>query len=166
MPSKLPNELKIFGRDRFWPKVTKTSDGCWEWSGSRNEKGYGLVGIPRVIREILGLRAHTVKTHRLAWILSRGQLVPNGKHVLHTCDNPPCCRPRHLFLGTQQINSQDMVGKHRGPDSPPVLTAKDVKEIRRLVANGEPRRLIAAQFGVVTNTVGKIIRGETWKWLK
>lgn len=75
---------------------------CWLWLKSRNNKGYGKLryqGKPWV-------------AHRLAWSLERGP-VPDGMFVCHHCDNPPCCNPEHLFLGTAKDNMQDALNKGR-----------------------------------------------------
>src|SRR3989304_7134143 len=87
----------------FWKHVDKSSD-CWIWKGC-TAQGYGF---PR-----LHGNGH-VRAHRLAWELTYG-LIPQGKWVLHHCDNPPCVRPDHLFLGTVQDNMRDAALKGRMP---------------------------------------------------
>lgn len=95
--------------ERFWAKVgISAEDRCWEWSGNRNPKGYGSFSPywPPV-------RGATKIAHRWAWMLANGTEVPDGLLVLHRCDNPPCCNPGHLWLGTAADNSADMVLKGR-----------------------------------------------------
>lgn len=87
--------------DRFWSKVNKT-DGCWLWIASRHKKGYGQFKLDGKMR----------KAHRVAWELTYGPIPPD-KNVCHTCDNPPCVRPDHLFLGTNGDNVRDAVKKGR-----------------------------------------------------
>jgi len=89
----------------FWNKVGKGQpDDCWEWTASRSRKGYGQCGW----------RGKSKQTHRVAYMLSNNlENIPAGYQVLHTCDNPPCCNPRHLRLGTAKDNSADMVAKSR-----------------------------------------------------
>ena len=95
---------------RFWSKV-RTGTGCWEWTGARARFGHGLVHV--------GPGGKLAQTHRVAWELMVGP-VPEGMGVLHRCDNPPCVRPDHLFLGTQQDNVRDMWAKGRqGEDAAP-----------------------------------------------
>jgi hypothetical protein len=90
---------------RFWDKVRMgLPDECWEWRASTNSYGYGKFGI---VGRVLG-------AHRIAWELSHGP-VPEGQCVLHRCDNPPCCNPAHLFLGTQADNMRDCKAKGRNP---------------------------------------------------
>jgi hypothetical protein len=91
--------------DRVWEKVLKT-DGCWLWMGSYTNGGYGQVAGPASSGKTMLL------VHRVVWELLHGP-IPDGLVVCHHCDNPPCCNPRHLFLGTHQDNTLDMVRKGR-----------------------------------------------------
>lgn len=94
--------------ERFWEKAEKTDemDGCWLWRACLHvEKGYGLFQRGRH-------EGGCVRAHRQAWLLTVGP-IPPGMHVLHRCDNPPCVRPGHLFLGTQADNMHDMLTKGR-----------------------------------------------------
>lgn len=89
--------------ERFWRYVKKTKK-CWLWIGTRQKPGYGRLGLPG------GKRVEYA--HRLSWIIHKGP-IPVGLKVLHTCDNPPCVRPSHLFLGTHEDNVADMWAKGR-----------------------------------------------------
>ena len=87
---------------RFWAAVPDAAVGCWEWKKGRDLNGYGRVKV-----------AHrTVKAHRVSWTLHFGA-IPTGLFVLHRCDNPPCCRPDHLFLGSTTDNARDAAAKGR-----------------------------------------------------
>jgi len=86
---------------RFWRRVSK-SDRCWTWTGCGTPKGYGVVGY-------LGRQAYA---HRVSWIIHNGP-IPSGMSVCHRCDNPPCVRPEHLFLGTALDNNRDSRDKGR-----------------------------------------------------
>jgi hypothetical protein len=90
--------------DRFWRKVKKGApDECWPWTAYLAPRGYGMMTY-----------AHkTKRSHRWAWELTNGP-IPDGVYVCHTCDNPRCCNPTHLWLGTQFDNMRDMVAKGRG----------------------------------------------------
>lgn len=85
--------------DRFWSKVDPTGH-CWLWMGALNEHGYGVIHGPERLAP------------RTAWELTFGS-IPDGLDVLHRCDNPPCVRPSHLWLGTQRDNTADMIAKGR-----------------------------------------------------
>lgn len=109
-----------------------------------------------------------IQAHRLVWEECFG-LIPDGLRVLHSCDNPPCVNPEHLFLGTQADNMRDMVEKgrsaqHAGVDNGRAkLTIGDVSQIRTRLAKGEKQVSIASAFGVSQRTICKINRGESWQ---
>lgn len=84
-------------------------DACYVWTGTKNPKGYGVLGVGS---RTDGTR-RVVLAHRLAWELVKGPIQP-GLDALHSCDNPPCVRFSHLFLGTQADNMADMANKGRG----------------------------------------------------
>lgn len=88
---------------RFKSKLVLSDSGCLEYSGPRHTKGYGRVY----------LRFTEILAHRIAWEIEHGP-IPHGMAVCHRCDNPPCCNPEHLFLGTIKDNSLDMLRKGRG----------------------------------------------------
>lgn len=91
---------------RFWAKLNRRGPReCWEWSGCKNENGYGQLYANGSARG----------AHRVAWELMRGA-IPDGRSVLHRCDNPACCNPDHLFLGDHTANMRDMVAKGRGSE--------------------------------------------------
>lgn len=81
----------------FWDMTKRTANGCFEWQGYRNAGGYG--------------RYSQKLAHRLAYSFAKGD--PGNLTVCHTCDNPPCCNPDHLWLGTQQDNLRDAMVKGR-----------------------------------------------------
>lgn len=100
---KLPFRAMLWAAaKRFWPRVHKT-DTCWTWTGPRGKGGYGvfLFGRERVF------------AHRMAWQLANKKTIPAGMMACHHCDNPPCVRPSHLFLGTAKDNAQDAKRKGR-----------------------------------------------------
>ena len=95
---------------RFWRNVAvRSTNECWLWVGAIRYDGYGVIG--------LGTRQDGLaRSHRLAWELTVGP-IPKGLFVCHHCDNPTCCNPNHLFIGTARDNHQDMrrKGRHVNP---------------------------------------------------
>lgn len=142
--------------DRFWNYVDmRGKDQCWGWTGTANERGYGVLSV--------GDRNRAA--NRIAWLIHKGP-IPDGMFVCHTCDNPPCTNPDHLFLGTAKENIQDMVSKGRGAfgesSGTSKLSLEDVKEIIRRRASGEMIKSIAASYGVYSSCICKICKGQRW----
>jgi hypothetical protein len=143
---------------RLWARVEKASgDGCWEWNGSRTGFGHGQIGTGS---------GRTVYTHRLSYELAHGP-IPDGLCVLHRCDNPPCCRPDHLFLGTRSDNMADKVAKGRQQRGEragnAVLTEEKVMAILAAYATGEfPVLTLANEYGANEATMRAIVNGQTW----
>jgi hypothetical protein len=96
--------------DRIWGKIDQRGpEDCWEWK-FRNPSP-----VPRYGRVTIGGRSPNRKrilAHRAVWILTHGAL-PVELDVLHRCDNPPCCNPAHLFVGTHRDNMKDRQEKGR-----------------------------------------------------
>ena len=112
-------------------------------------------------------RGVQLKTHRVSWMLHHGALAV-GDNVLHRCDNPPCCNPDHLFLGTKADNTADMIEK--GRDSAPPLrygeqhhaTKFSAAEARAILNDKRPAQTVACDYGVSAKTIYRLRRGETW----
>lgn len=136
--------------ERFWHQVRKgEGDACWEWDGLNN-RGYGLIRSN-------GQRFYA---HRFSWIQAHGP-IPDGLFVLHRCDNPPCVRPSHLFLGTKKDNARDMILKGRGPAAAK-LSDDQVRELRALATWGMKYWLLGKRYGLSTRNIARIVRGETY----
>lgn len=152
---------------RFWIMVDKNGPiqthcpelgPCWRWKGSNKREGYGRFHIA----------GRLVAVHRFSWELANGR-IPEGKSVLHKCDNPECTNPCHLFLGTHRDNMDDMLRKNRQRSSVGELNSRvklkeaDVKKIRELVAvGGMTHREIAEKFGVQRPAISAIVQGRHW----
>ena len=164
--------IKIPLRDRFWAKVPKLPpDSCWEWLGMRclqTKHAYGTLKVNNRRR----------LAHRLMWELTHGP-IPTGLAVCHTCDNPPCVNPDHLFLGTNMDNIEDMMRKGRGagqqgtryqPDVSGTnngrakLSEDDIRTIR--LAYHMNYNELAEHYDVSPSTIGRIVKGDTWKHIK
>lgn len=142
---------------RFWDRVDK-SDGensCWLWTRGKNNKGYGVFSVTGRNRY----------THRLAWILTYGE-IPQNLSVCHHCDNRLCCNPNHLFTGTAKDNVQDMMrkGRNRWGKGNSKLTRIQVEEIReRFGKDGMTHRMLAREYGVAMKTIQSIVHHQRWK---
>lgn len=134
------------------------SGDCLVWSGATTPYGHGQTRI----------RGELHLTHRLMYEWHVGVITPD-LFVLHKCDNPPCGKPSHLFLGSYQDNMDDMVRKGRSASgerhSQVRLTEAAVSEIRILLAEGERMNDIAKYFDVARTTVSDIKHNRTWKWV-
>lgn len=152
MLRKIPSMTEIIIK-RFWSYIKKTR-GCWNWTGSLR-KGYGQFGITGKMYQV----------HRVAYYLYYGQ--PKNI-VMHLCDNPKCCNPRHLKDATQAENLADMARKGRarpnglkGEDhGNSKLTEKQVKQIRKMDGT---HREIARRVGVTRQAISLIKTKKRWK---
>lgn len=96
-------EIKLKTEMRFYKRVNMDNlDGCWEWEGARTPAGYGRITVNN----------RYMYAHRLSYILHNDE-IPKGLYVCHSCDNPPCVNPKHLWLGTARDNKWDSVNKGR-----------------------------------------------------
>lgn len=155
-------------------RVRISDAGCWEWQRATN-RGYGIMQYKKA----------RYRAHRFAYECFAGP-IPEGLAVCHRCDNPACCNPEHLFLGTQADNISDAATKgrngmqrhphrshfnvYRHPvkrgDNHHKVTIPDAElsEIFRLHAEGKTGYEIAAAYGVHNSTIYRILRGDVRKW--
>lgn len=142
----------------FWSSVIVTADDnkCWEWSGIKDYDGYGIIKIGNIY-----------KAHRFAWSYP-DYIIPPKMLICHSCDNPSCCNPKHLFLGTLRDNSDDKVQKGRNPRGEShgmhKLSADQVIEIRLRYAEGNVSSLeLGNEYGVHRKTIIAIVKRRAWK---
>ncbi len=138
-------------QERFWEKVDQSAgdDSCWLWTGTIVD-GYGALSV----------RGKNKKAHRLSYAMSHEEPSPEIQ-VMHTCDQRACVNPRHLVLGTKEINFADMIHKNRHAH---VLHPEDVRTIR--IARGAiPAKELAKQYGVTRAAISSIWNGRTWRHL-
>lgn len=139
--------------ERFWSKVDRRgADDCWPWIAAprKPSEGYGA----------FWLNGRHQAASRVALFLATG-VEPGAQEVCHRCDNPPCCNPTHLFLGSRQDNNADKVQKGRHAfgerNGFSKLTDEDALEIKRLRPNGRAprgyRKTLAARFNVSPATI-------------
>lgn len=142
--------------ERFWNRVKKDANekGCWEWQGSTNEHGYGRVGYQN----------RYFKTHILSWFLTYGKMPENN--LLHDCDNPPCCNPKHLHEGTKAQNSAEMVSRGRSAKgekhSQARLTDEKVLDIRYKSKQGKTMNALAIEHQVSSSTISRVVNRQIW----
>lgn len=148
-------------RCKFWNKIRligASDDDCHEWTRAATLLGYGVVRM----------EGRNFFAHRVAFFLSYGPF-PNALKVCHKCDNPKCCRPDHLFLGTQADNLHDMFRKDRRPSAKGMgtaaakLTDHQVREIRtRYSAGGHTHRSLAKEYGICHSAIYGIVNRIYW----
>lgn len=144
---------------RFWAKVDKRSpDECWPWTAATNAGGYGVIGLSH---DRTGLATHV--SLGLA-----GKPREGDAHACHTCDNPPCVNPVHLWWGTLADNNRDMHAKGRWVNNIPKgiaqkgakLTEDAVREIRSSPLNNVE---LGAKFGVSATLIWKVRNRDLWR---
>lgn len=146
--------------DRFIEKVDKT-DTCWNWTGTTYRRGYGHFG-----RHLDG-KFKMYKCHRYSYEYFKGP-IPEGLLVLHTCDNPACVNPDHLFLGTHQDNTDDMMDKGRWGyprnNSHKHLSLDIAKQVRQFKLDNPKMKqtLISEHFNVSTAQISRILNNLIW----
>lgn len=144
----------------FWSKVIETPSGCWEWQGALEKKGYGHVRRRAV-------HSSPLRAHRYAYYLKHGKFPENL--CCHTCDNPPCVNPDHLYDGTSLENSRDRVNRGRVKMPPSQgslngnskLTEQDVQSIKKSLSI-ESNVNIAKRFNVTHQLISAIRVGRIW----
>lgn len=148
---------------RFWSgvNVTKQNNGCWVWRKSKHSYGYGYFRINK----------KTYLSHKVALTMFYG-VDKTPLQVLHSCDNPVCCNPRHLRWGTADDNVKDAIKRHRKTDPPTFygekhpsskLNWEKVDKIRKARQNGESMEKVAKEYGVSINTIYRIVSFQNWK---
>lgn len=150
--------------EHFWRHVLipLDRDCCWMWLAYKSAQGYGQFRLSKAIQ----------KAHRVSFEINIGP-IPEGLFVCHSCDNPPCVNPDHLFLGTNWDNTHDKVLKGRAQrlqgesHGRSKLTSSDVIDIRaRLATGNSSQQAIASLFGVNRSIVSSILRGKLWKHIQ
>ena len=145
-------------KERLFSFVEMNDNGCWDWMGAKNKKGYGS----------LSYQNKTTIAHRLSYSLFVGEIL-NGLHVLHRCDRPNCINPNHLFLGTDLDNSNDKIYKGRfvacyGEDNGnSKLTDDHVLDIKNKIKNGFSFASIARKYEVSETTIAYIAKNKIWR---
>lgn len=165
-------DASISNDDEYWRNVVRPNDpdACWIWHGSIGKNKYGRMTLDTGER---------VGAHCYSYELHHGEITDRSLEVCHSCDNPPCVNPKHLFVGTHAENMADAKAKNRMACTRPgwseaikkflprgerhhnaTLNADSVRLIR---TSNEPSNVLAARYGVHAMTVNAIKRFESWK---
>lgn len=153
--------MKISAEQRFWSKVDKSggADGCWPWTRGKSKRGYGYFYA----------NGRYTYGHIFSFELANGYSVPE---VRHSCDNPPCCNPKHLLGGTHRDNIRDTNERGHQPKGEThghvKLTEAQVLEAKRRYIpfdRMDGASAIAREFGVSQTAVSYAISGRQWKYL-
>lgn len=145
---------------RFWAKVQqRAATECWPWTGSISDWGYGTFRIGRGV----------FIASRVAFALAKN-VEPGNALVCHTCDNPACCNPAHLWLGSDADNHSDMMrkGRWRGngiKGERHMWTKLNEEQVRYIKASDEAGVVLARRFNVCNTTISEIRQGRNWAWL-
>lgn len=151
--------------DRFWSKVAKgPASDCWLWSGRRDHHGRATFWLPLVKKHIFAARA--------VLALEGGYMPGPETFACHTCDNPACVNPGHLWWGNRSDNMKDCGAKGRhgfqtrrlGGNNPQAkLSENDVRAIRLRYQNGERPGVIGRDYGILSQSVWKIAARKAWR---
>jgi len=150
--------------ERLWSRVVLSDTGCLEWTGGVNKQGRGCIGVRDASRPN-GIRMEL--THRVAWTEVNGP-IPDGKFVLHHCDNPVCCNvwdtENHCYLGDQVINMQERSAHgrhHQGIGRS--ITKELIQEIRQRLDAGEQGIALAREYSLSPQNISCIRLRQSWK---
>lgn len=133
-------------------------DECWIWTSYKNKDGYGMTSFEGKIHRLV---------HRIIFECYNGP-IPDKMLVLHTCDNPPCCNPNHLFLGTVSDNVKDRVNKQRSAsgerNNKATMTDQEIYQILTNINNGKYKSIaqICQECHISRRIIENILRGENW----
>lgn len=164
-PGGMGTHIRYCGKQEelLWARINKDGpNGCWVYSGASDRRGYG-----RPATWASG-RLKRYYAHRRVYELLVGP-IPEGKLVLHRCDNPPCCNPEHLFLGDDRANHADKVAKKRHTwgelTKRNKLSASQALEVLRAAPRGPYAAEMARALGVSVGTIQSIVARRSWKEL-
>lgn len=150
--------LSLEYAEKFWAKVRRgASTECWPYGGYCDDRGYGIFSWAHRER---------MKAHRAALYFATGTPIPSDVVVRHGCDNPPCCNPLHLELGTQVDNVRDRDSRLRQTRGARHPRAKLNEEaVRRIRNDARSAAAVAREYGVSRSAISDIRNGKNWRVL-
>lgn len=143
-------------KHRFFKKIKKRSNGCWEWQAATDRSGYGQ----------FNLHGKVLPAHKVSYQWTNGK-VKKGLVLMHTCDNRKCCNPDHLIPGTQAENMADMVAKGRSTRGrkhhAAKMTPTKVKNLRKGYESGDHTiTSLSNKYNISSSAVSAIVNNLTW----
>jgi hypothetical protein len=146
--------------DRFIEKINVTPDNCWEWTAGRYRGGYGH------FRKKVDGKWKMYKAHRFSYEWFKGK-IPEGMLVCHSCDNPSCVNPEHLFVGTVKDNAQDCVKKGRngfGRNPNHKHLSKEIADkIREDHKKGMSYKELQKKYDQSKAQISRVVLNQIWK---
>jgi len=143
--------------ETIWKFIDRTNGdaACWIWNGATVAGGYGCIRSKGKLH----------RAHRAVYELLVGP-IPNGAFLLHSCDNPKCCNPKHLRPGNAKENLHDAISRNRflvGEKSPhSKLSNEDVIAIRKERATGATGRSLSKKYGIAESEISAIVNRRRW----
>lgn len=153
--------------DSFWSMFDRSDPaGCWNWPRRKTVDGYGKFKA----------NGKNIRAHRYAYEQSNGK-IPDGMFVCHSCDNPACCNPNHLWIGSLQDNHADMMKKGRwhsmsgvflrGEKHPLAKLSNHQREVIKVRAkSGDGYRSLARAYNVTDTTIREVCLGKSYAYRK
>lgn len=149
IPSAEIPELSTHDRDRFFQKLHRDkADCCWPWKGGSGSFGHGRFRIGK----------HLYSPHRIAFTIANGPIKDRRAYVLHTCDNPACCNPAHLYLGTPKDNVRDMRERGRRVTGNKRSFQPTAEQLSEILTSSESATALGERYGVHRHMINRIRR--------
>lgn len=147
---------------RFLSKINiprdRESERCWLGSGQEDKDGYHMISL--ILPDGKQVKR---KFHRMMYEIVNGVILDPTEYVRHSCDNPPCCNPNHLGIGSAADNSRDMVERGRSKtgssNGKATLTDEQVREIRQ---SSDRISTLANKYDVSEATIKRVLKRETY----
>ena len=151
--------------ERFWKYTSRAGeDECWLWKGFRDKDGYGALTL---MRKCGKWAWRPVRAHRISWEIHAGP-IPSGMCVLHHCDVRECVNPKHLYVGTNRDNQDDVIARNRRKgerQSNHKLTNADVAWLRSVEPTWANARIMAVKLRITPENASMVMLRKTWKHL-